>query len=121
MNYFPNIEKLNAISKILLNDNSNTKSKLEYLIHEYLLQDYKVFDKSVDYWITTNMIVGTLLSKDFQKLVKKQSPNFVTKKIDEVFVATLLQRSSETPKKKVPIDTMNPDLQDDEPFRKVCE
>jgi len=82
MNYFPNIEKLNAIIKVLLNDNSNTKSKLEYLIHDYLIEDYKVFDKSVDYWITTNMITTTLLSK---------------------------------------IDTMNPDLQDDEPFRKVCE
>jgi hypothetical protein len=121
MNYFPNIEKLNAIIKVLLSDNSNTKSKLEYLIHDYLIEDYKVFDKSVDYWITTNMITTTLLSKDFQKLIKKQSPNFVTKKVDEVFVSTFLQRSSEQPKNKIPLDTMNPDLQDDESFRKVCE
>lgn len=121
MNYFPNIEKLNAIIKILLSDTSNTKSKLEYLVHDYLIQDYKVFDKSVDYWTTTNMIVTTLQSKDFQKLIKKQSPNFVTKKVDEVFVATFLQRSSEQPKKKIPLDTVNPDLQDDEPYRMVCE
>jgi hypothetical protein len=36
-------------------------------------------------------------------------------------VSVLLQRSSEQPKKRIAIDSINPDLVDDEPFRVVSE
>ena len=119
MKYFPNIDKLKNIADILQFDAS--KSKLEYVIHTYLLEDYKVFDNSKDYWITSTMICNSLLNKEFLKSIKKQSPNYLYSKIDQVIVAILLQRSSEQPKKRIAIDTMNPDLVDDEPFRMVSE
>ena len=121
MNYFPNIDKLKSIADILQYDTSNAKSKLEYVIHTYLLEDYKVFDNTRDYWLTTSMICNSIFNKDFLKSIKKQSPNYIYSQIDQVIVATLLQRSSEQPKKRVAIDTMNPDLVDDEPFRIVSE
>jgi hypothetical protein len=117
MNYFPNIDKIKSIADILQFDNSNSKSKLEYIVYVYLLEDYKVFDNSRDYWLTTTMIVNSLLNKDFIKSIKKQSGSYVYSKIDQVIVSILLQRSSEQPKKRIAIDTMNPDLVDDEPFR----
>ena len=55
----------------------------------------------------------------FLKLIKKQSPNYIYSQIDQVIVSVLLQRSSEQPKKRIAIDSMNPDLVDDEPFRVV--
>ena len=53
MKYFPNIDKLKSIADILQYDTSNAKSKLEYVIHTYLLEDYKVFDNNKDYWMTS--------------------------------------------------------------------
>jgi len=117
MNYFPNIDKVKSIAEILQYDNSNSKTKLEYIIYTYLLEDYKVFDNSKDYWLTSTMVANNLLNKDFIKSIKKQSQNFIYSKIDQVIVAVLLQRSSETPKKRSAIDTINPDLQEDELFR----
>jgi len=117
MNYFPNIDKIKSISEILQFDSANSKTKLEYIIYTYLLEDYKVFDNSKDYWLTSTMIANNLLNKDFIKSIKKQSLNFIYSKIDQVIVAVLLQRSSETPKKRSAIDTINPDSQEDEPFR----
>lgn len=119
MNYYPNIEKVKSISDIIQFDNTNSKVKLEYIIYNYLKEDYKVFDNTKDYWITSTMIVNNLLNKNFLKIVKKQSSNFVHSKVDEVIVAVLLQRSTETPKKRIALDTVNPDLIDDEPFRAV--
>jgi hypothetical protein len=121
MNYFPNIDKVKSIADIIQFDSSNSKSKLEYIVYTYLLEDYKVFDNSRDYWLTSTMIVNNLLNKDFLKLIKKQSSNFIYSKIDQVIVAVLLQRSSEQPRKRSAIDTINPDLIDDEPFRSVSE
>ena len=121
MNYFPNIDKLKNIAEILQYDTSNAKSKIEYVIHTYLLEDYKVFDNSRDYWLTTSMISNSLFNKDFLKSIKKQSPNYVYSQIDQVIVSVLLQRSSEQPKKRIAIDSMNPDLMDDEPFRITSE
>lgn len=121
MKYFPNIDKLKRIADILQYDASNSKSKLEYVIHTYLLEDYKVFDNNKDYWMTSTMISNSLFNKDFLKLIKKQSPNYIYSQIDQVIVSVLLQRSSEQPKKRVAIDTMNPDLVDDEPFRVISE
>jgi hypothetical protein len=46
MNYFPNIDKIKSISEILQFDSANSKTKLEYIIYTYLLEDYKVFDNS---------------------------------------------------------------------------
>ena len=66
-------------------------------------------------------LASKTLLKDFLKLIKKQSPNYIYSQIDQVIVSALLQRSSEQPKKRVAIDTMNPDLVDDEPFRVVSE
>jgi hypothetical protein len=121
LNYFPNIDKLKNIAEILQYDTSNAKSKIEYVIHTYLLEDYKVFDNSRDYWLTTSMISNSLFNKDFLKSIKKQSPNYVYSQIDQVIVSVLLQRSSEQPKKRIAIDSMNPDLMDDEPFRITSE
>ena len=121
LKYFPNIDKIKRIADILQYDASNSKSKLEYVIHTYLLEDYKVFDNNKDYWMTSTMISNSLFNKDFLKLIKKQSPNYIYSQIDQVIVSVLLQRSSEQPKKRVAIDTMNPDLVDDEPFRVVSE
>lgn len=118
MNYYPNIDKIKMIWSVLKNDNS--KSKLEYIVHNYLLEDYKCFNKSSDYWKTSNMIVNTLTSKDFQKSIKSQSVNFIYSKIDQTIVNILLQRSSEQPKKELNIDSISPDLPDDESFRMVC-
>lgn len=119
MNYYPNIDKIRMIADSLKNDNS--KSKLEYIVHTYLVEDYKCFNKSKDYWKTSNMIVNALTAKDFQKTIKGKNNNFIYSKIDQVVVNTLLQRSSETPKNEPIIDIINPDLLDDEPFRMVCE
>jgi hypothetical protein len=119
MNYYPNIEKVKSISDIIQFDNSNSKVKIEYLIFNYLREDYKVFDNTKDYWITASMITNNLLNKNFIKLIKKQSSNFIYSKIDEVIVSVLLQRSTETPKKRQAIDTINPDLIDDEVYREV--
>jgi hypothetical protein len=119
MNYFPNIDKIRAISDILQHDNINSKSKLEYLVWNYLVEDYKVFDNTRDYWKTTSMIVNGLTSKDFNKLIKRGTANFIHSKIDELIIGILLQRSKEKPQKKAAIDTLNPDLLDDEPFRIV--
>ena len=117
MNYFPSIDKIRAISDVLLHDTLNSKSKLEYIVWNYLTEDYKVFDNTRDYWKTTNMIVTGLLSKDFSKSIKKGTTNFVHSKIDELIVSVILQRSTEKPVRKLAIDTLNPDLMDDEPFR----
>jgi hypothetical protein len=119
MNYFPNIDKLISISNILQFDTN--KSKLEYTIYLYLTEDYKVFDNSKDYWITATMIATSLSHKDFAKLIKKQSQNFICSKIDQVIVDTLLRRSSETPKKRASVDSINPDFIEDEPFRIASE
>ena len=121
MNYFPNIDRVKSIADILQFDSSNCKSKLEYIIYTYLLEEYKVFDNSRDYWLTSTMICNSLLNKEFLKLIKKQSPNYIYSQIDQVIVSALLRRSSEQPKKRIAIDTINPDLSDDESFRLVSE
>jgi hypothetical protein len=119
MNYFPNIDRVKSIAEIVQFDNENSKNKLEYIIYTYLLEDYKVFDNSRDYWITSTMITNSLLNKEFIKTIKKQSRNFIYSKIDQVIVSVLLQRSSEAPKRVKALDTINPDLMDDEPYRVV--
>lgn len=121
MNYFPNIDKVKSIADILQFDSSNSKSKLEYIVYTYLIEDYKVFDNSRDYWLTSQMIVNSLFNKDFLKLIKKQSPNYVYSQIDQVIVSILLQRSTEQPKKRQPVDTINPDFIEDESFRSLSE
>jgi hypothetical protein len=70
MNYFPNIDKIKSIAEILQFDSANSKTKLEYIIYTYLLEDYKVFDNSKDYWLTSTMIANNLLNKDFIKSIK---------------------------------------------------
>ena len=64
MNYFPNIDKIKSISEILQFDSANSKTKLEYIIYTYLLEDYKVFDNSKDYWLTSTMIANNLLNNE---------------------------------------------------------
>lgn len=39
------------------------------IVHTYLVEDYKCFNKSQDYWKTSNMIVNALTTKDFQKTI----------------------------------------------------
>jgi len=116
MNYFPNPDKLYILANILQNDFD--KSKVEYVVYLYLTEDYKVFDNSKDYWLTTAMITNFLQSKEFMKVIKKQSQNYICSKIDQVVVDTLLRRSQEAPKKRASVDSSNPDFIEDEPFRR---
>jgi len=115
MNYFPNIDKIKNISELIQNDSS--KSKLEYLIYLYLIEDYKCFNSSEDYWTTSSIISNTLISKDFLKSIKKQTPNYIYSLVDQLIISILLKRSTEVPKIRVPVNTADPNLSEDEIFR----
>ena len=115
MNYFPNIDKIKNISELIQNDSS--KAKIEYLIFLYLIEDYKCFNNSEDYWATSSLISNNLISKDFLKSIKRQTPNYIYSLIDQLIVSILLKRSTETPKIKIPFNTADPNLSEDEIFR----